>query len=273
MKIAVAGATGRVGRHVVDLLELAGHDVVAMSRANGVDVVTGAGLDEALAGVDSIVDAAGAPSEAQEAATRFFTTSARNLQRAGSRAGVQRIVVVSIIGIDRFTAGYMAAKIAHERAMEAGPIPVRLLRAAQFHELVSQFVEWGRRGHTQGQIDVSHVPKIRTQLVAARTVAQVLAKLATDLAPASQSVGAPILEIAGPRAENLADAAARLVARRGDPVRIEETVDLTDPDRELYETDALLAGPHAIIAGPTFDEWLDASLSGRAVDAGGVAAT
>jgi nucleoside-diphosphate-sugar epimerase len=30
MKIAVAGATGRVGRHVVDLLEAGGHNVVAM---------------------------------------------------------------------------------------------------------------------------------------------------------------------------------------------------------------------------------------------------
>ena len=40
-KIAVAGATGRVGRHVVDVLKAQGHDVVAMSRSGGVDVVTG----------------------------------------------------------------------------------------------------------------------------------------------------------------------------------------------------------------------------------------
>jgi NAD dependent epimerase/dehydratase family len=36
MKIAVAGATGRVGRHVVDVLKAGGHDVVAMSRYSGV---------------------------------------------------------------------------------------------------------------------------------------------------------------------------------------------------------------------------------------------
>ena len=35
-KIAVAGAPGRVGRHVVDVLSAEGHDVVAMSRSNGV---------------------------------------------------------------------------------------------------------------------------------------------------------------------------------------------------------------------------------------------
>jgi nucleoside-diphosphate-sugar epimerase len=39
-KIAVAGATGRVGRHLVDVLEAQGHDVVGMSRSLGVDVVS-----------------------------------------------------------------------------------------------------------------------------------------------------------------------------------------------------------------------------------------
>src|SRR5574337_993602 len=154
-KIAVAGATGRVGRQVVDVLKAAGHDVVAMSRSSGVDIVTRDGLADALAGVESI------------------------------------------IGTDRFTAGYCAAKLVHERVLLSGPLPVRILRAAQFHEFVAQLVEWGRHG------EVSYVQKGRTQLVAARTVAEALADLATRSAP--ESSRAPILEIAGPRAENLVD--------------------------------------------------------------------
>jgi uncharacterized protein YbjT (DUF2867 family) len=177
-KIAVAGATGRVGRHVADVLEARGHDVVRMSRSSGVDVVTGDGLAEALAGVDCIVDTATGPSAEQEAATAFFTAAARNLQKFGERAGVRRIVVVSIIATDRFTAGYGAAKVAHEQAMLAGGIPVRILRAAQFHEFVSELVKWGRQG------DVSYVPEMRTQLVGARTVAEALADLATEEEPA-----------------------------------------------------------------------------------------
>src|SRR2546429_270030 len=55
-KIAVAGATGRVGRHVVDVLGAAGHDVVPISRSGGVDVITGAGLGPALTGVDCVID-------------------------------------------------------------------------------------------------------------------------------------------------------------------------------------------------------------------------
>jgi uncharacterized protein YbjT (DUF2867 family) len=252
-KIAVAGATGRVGRYVVEVLEEAGHDVVRMSRSSGVNVVTGEGLSEALQGVDSIVDAASWPTPDQEAATEFFIASSRNLQEMGERAGVQRIVVVSIIGADRFTTGYIASKVAHERAMQFGPIPVRILRAAQFHEFVPPFVEWGRQG------DVCYVPQMRTQLVAARTVAEALADLANGSTPAPESSAATIPEIAGPRDESLVDVARLLAARRGDSVRIEGVSDPADPEHALWASGALLPGPDAVLAGPTFEQWLDSA--------------
>lgn len=251
-KIAVAGATGRVGRHAVDVLNAQGHEVVAISRATGVDVITSEGLPEALDGVEAIVDAATGPSPDQRAATEFFTTAARNLHEFGERAGVQRIVAVSIIGTDRFTAGYGAAKIAHERAHLAGPLPARILRAAQFHEFVATLVDWGRQG------EVSRVPRMRTQLVAARTVAEALADLAVGSAPMGSN-GAPIAEIAGPREESLVEMATLLVTRRGDPVRIEGISNPDDPDRDLNENGALLPGPDATLAGPTFEEWLDSA--------------
>jgi uncharacterized protein YbjT (DUF2867 family) len=238
-KIAVAGATGRVGRHVVDILEARGHEVVRMARSTGVDVITGAGLADALEAVECVIDAATGPSPDQEAATEFFTTAARNLHEAASGAGVQRLVVVSIVGIDPFDSGYNAAKLAQERATLDGPIPARILRATQFHEFVGQLVDWGRQG------DVSYVPKMRTQLVAARTVAEALADLAFEPAPG------PTVEIAGPREESMVEAARLLVARRGDPVRIEGvTWD------ERYEAGAALPGPGATLAGPAFEEWL-----------------
>lgn len=135
--------------------------------------------------------------------------------------------------------------------MLSGPIPGRVLRAAQFHESVVQLVDWGRQG------EVSYVPKRRTQLVAARTVAQALADLALGAAPALGSTRIPIAEIAGPREENLVDIARLLVARRGDAVRIEG---VSDPAfRDLFETGPLLPGSGATLAGPTFEEWLDAT--------------
>jgi uncharacterized protein YbjT (DUF2867 family) len=250
--IAVAGATGRVGHHVVDVLQGRGHEVIAISRSGGVDVVTGEGLAEALAGAEVVIDVATGASPEEQAATEFFTAAARNLQQVGYRAGVRRMVVVSIIGIDRFTGGYQAAKVAHEEAMLAGPIPARILRAAQFHEFVPELLDWGRKG------EVSYLPKMRTQLVAARTVAEALADLATGPTSASamRSNGIPIPEIAGPREESLVEVAKLLAARRGDPVRIEGASNPADPDTSLYETGALLPGPDAVLAGPSFEEWL-----------------
>ena len=71
---------------------------------------------------------------------RFFTTAAGNLQNAGAKAGVKRIVVISIIGIDKFKGGYNAAKVAQEKAMLVGPVPVQIVRSAQFHELVERMI-------------------------------------------------------------------------------------------------------------------------------------
>src|SRR5919204_3338081 len=252
MKIAVAGATGRVGRHVVDVLTVEGHDVVAMSRSSGVDVVSGDGLAEALAGVECVIDVASGPSPDQQAATAFFTTSARNLHEAGERAGVRRLVVVSIIGIDEFEGGYNAAKVAHEEAVLAGPIPARVVRAAQFHEFVEELMRWGTQG------DVSYVWKMRTQLVSARTVAEALVDLAT--APDPEFDAAETTEVAGPREERLVEAARLLAARRGEGLRVEERSDPSDPDSERYANGAALPGPDAKLAGPTFEEWLDATV-------------
>jgi uncharacterized protein YbjT (DUF2867 family) len=261
MRIGVAGATGRVGRQVAEVLKIRGHDVVPMSRSTGVDVISGNGLGKALEGVECVIDATTGPSPEQAAATEFFVTATRNLQESGKRAGVKRMVVVSIIGIDRFTTGqyggYYAAKQAHEKAMLSGPIPARILRAAQFHEFVDTLVSWGRKG------DVSYLPKMRTQLVAARTVAETLADLAIDSGSIPAASKAPIPEIAGPKEENMVDAATRLVARRGDSLRIEGVSDPADPAAALYESGALLPGPHAKLAGPTFDEWLTGTIPAK----------
>jgi uncharacterized protein YbjT (DUF2867 family) len=248
-KIAVAGATGRVGHHVTDILTERGYDVVPMSRSQGVDVITGDGLAAALAGVECVIDAIAGPSPEQQAATAFFTTAARNLHQAGRRAGVRRIIVVSVIGTDRFTAGYGPAKIAHEQAHLSGPIPVRVLRAAQFHELVAQLVDSGTQGN------IAYVPRMRTQLVAARAVAEVLADLVTGSGPAQ----APFIEVAGPQEESMVEMAELLAARRGHPGKIEGVSDPADPDRELNENGALLPGSGAILTGPTFEGWLDSA--------------
>jgi uncharacterized protein YbjT (DUF2867 family) len=253
-RIAVTGATGRVGSHVVEILTQRGHDVVPIARSEGVDVITGEGLDAALAGVDTVIDAATGPSPDEEQATAFFTTSARNVQRAGAAAGVRRIVVVSIIGIDKFHGGYNAAKLAHEQTLLEGPLPVRIVRAAQFHEFVGPLLGWTI------QDGVAHVPEMRTQLVAARVVAEALA----DAAEEPEIQNGRITEIAGPQPERLADVATALFASRGQSVEIREArggllAQPGDPDATAYAEGAALPNPGATLAGPTFEEWLKAA--------------
>ena len=254
-KIAVAGATGRLGRHVVGVLGAAGHEVVPISRSADVDVITGDGLADALTGAHAIIDVTAGPSSEQRAATEFFTTAARNLQQAGERAGVTRYVVVSIIGIEKSIGGYGSAKLAHEQALLGGPVPAGILRVAQFHELVGVLMDLSRQG------DVIYLPQMRTQIIAARTVAEALAAMATGpeaefaAARAAESAGAAVPELAGPREENLASLARLVAARHGEAVRIEE-VKAGDPDSEAAADGSLLPGPHAKLAGPTFEEWL-----------------
>jgi uncharacterized protein YbjT (DUF2867 family) len=253
MKIAVAGATGRVGTHVVAVAEQRGHEVVRMSRATGVDVITEAGLAAALAGVDCIIDVATQSSPDQDAAIEFFTTATRNLHAAGTAAGVRRMVVVSIIGVDKLSAGYSLGVQAHEREALAGPIPVRIVRAAQFFEFFGDLLSWGRRG------DVVYVPEMRIQPVASRAVAEVLVDAAEGDGVSTAGDPDSIAEVAGPTEERLLDLARVWVGREAPGLTVELQDTTGWPDSEANAGGGLLPGPGAILAGPTFAEWFESS--------------
>src|SRR4029077_8039314 len=103
------------------------------------------------------------------------------------------------------------------------------------------------------QGDVVYLPTMRTQIVAARTVAEAL----VDIALSQQAEGAPPAEIAGPREESLPALAQLVAAKRGEQVKIEAVSNPADPDDALNANGGLLPGPHATLAGPTFAAWLD----------------
>ncbi|NUS43997.1 MAG: SDR family oxidoreductase [Mycobacteriaceae bacterium] len=269
MRIAVTGATGRVGRHVVALLADDGHDVVRLSRTHGVNVVTGVGLAQALARVECVIDAASGSAAGQarptpDAALEFFAAAADNLHRIGHAVEVQRMVEVSVIGVDQFTSGHGAAKYAHEQRMLNGPVPVRVLRAAQFHEFVPQLIDWGIDG------GIARVPTMRIHSVAARSVARGLVDLATDPEWAARPTRAepPFPEIAGPDEGDPVEMATRFVTHHRLPLRIHAVT----PDDPIYTDGRLLAGPHAARTGPTFEKWLNSATAAppvRAVDTTG----
>ena len=246
MKVVVLGGSGVAGRHVVEALRRKGADAVPASRRNGVDLATGAGLREALAGAQRVIDVSSDASPDEATARAFFTASARHLQREAERAGVERLIVVSIVGVDRLSGGYGAAKLAQERAIQSGPVPAFVVRSTQFYELLWRFRDWGPKD------GVWRVPEQLVQPVAVAAMARVLAQMTLAKEPP-----AGIAEVAGPQKERLVDMATRWAARRVEPLEVQELPDDT-ADGRASRSGALLPGPHAAIAGPTFQQWLDA---------------
>ncbi|MFM2718993.1 NAD-dependent epimerase/dehydratase family protein [Microbacterium mcarthurae (nom. nud.)] len=74
MRIAIAGATGTIGRHVHAVAAARGHDVVSISRAAGHDL-TRDDLVEALTGVDGVIDVVSISTLSRGRATSFFETT------------------------------------------------------------------------------------------------------------------------------------------------------------------------------------------------------
>jgi uncharacterized protein YbjT (DUF2867 family) len=244
MRIAVVGGTGLVGRHTVEALERAGHEVVVVARSRGVDVTTGAGLDEALAGVESVVDVTNTTATVPAAAQEFFGTTTGRLLAAERRAGVGHHVVLSIVGLDLVEGNaHYAGKRRQEELVQAGPVPVTVLRATQFHEFAEMVVGWTRQG------DVAIVPPLLVQPVAAADVGRDLAEIASG-PPQGR---AP--DLAGPEPQDLVDMARRTLAARGESVRLVPSW-RDGPFGVEMAGEVLLPGPGARLAPTTFDAWL-----------------
>ena len=250
MRIAVAGATGNIGALTVSALEDAGHDVVGISRALGVDLMSGAGLDDALAGVEAVVDATNGPAGARDEAVRFFGTTTRNLLAAEQRAGVRHHVLLSIVGIHEIEGNaHYAGKREQERLVADGPVPWTIVPATQFHDFAAMVASWTE------QDGVAPIAPLLVQPIAPADVAAVLAEVAT---------GAPrgrYADVAGPQTQDLVDMARRTHAARGHEVRLVPTWD------GLFGTtmagNVLLPGDGARIAPTTFEEWLTTQRPGQ----------
>ncbi len=244
MKIAVAGGTGTVGSYAVEAVNLAGHEAVVLSRSRGVDLRTDAGVAPALEGVEVIIDATNSATMSRGKSTAFFTEVTTRLQKTGAAQSVERLVTLSIVGIDRVSeSGYYQSKLAQEKAAQAGPLPVTIVRATQFHEFPAQVLGRARLG------PVAAVPRMRVQPIAARTVGRYLVEAALD-PPLEQ-----MIELAGPQREDLVDLARQIVAQRGRRIRVLPIV-VPGAAGKAMRDGQLLATPSTTLAGPRFANWL-----------------
>lgn len=248
MRIVVLGGSGVVGRHVADVAAARGLDARSCSRATGVDVTTGAGLEAALDGATAVIDVTNVATLRRGQARRFFETSARHVQQAAARSGVGRVVVLSIVGIDRLRSlGYYDAKCTQERHHLDGSVGATVVRATQFHEFPGQVLARASVG------PVALVPALRVQTVAARSVAEVLveAALAEPMRGRAPDVAGP-----GPPASLPALAAATLAAR-GERTKV-LGLPLVGAARRASADGSLLPSADARLVGPSFEDWLAA---------------
>lgn len=198
--VLVTGGTGTVGRIVVDQLTAAGKDVRVLSRGRRRnqradvehvvgDVQTGAGLDAALDGVDTIVHC-------------VYPTE--HLVAAAKRADSPHLLYVSIVGIDRVPFAFYRRMLANERTIAESRLPWTVLRATQFHDLIAFVLR------VLAKPPVMALPSgLKFQPVDVRDVGERLAGLA---------LGEPIgraPDFGGPQARTLDDLARSYLAIAG----------------------------------------------------------
>jgi uncharacterized protein YbjT (DUF2867 family) len=172
MRVAVVGASGRVGALIAEVLEVQGHEVRALHRhsaAYPVDLVTGAGLTQALAGVEVVIHAAN-PSGLRRPGPVLVEGTRRLLE-----AGDAHHVCVSIVGCDRLAPvnRYYRAKFAQEQLVAASERPFSIVRSTQFHEFLGAFAIRAARAGVELRSRARFAP------VSAREAASVIARVAT----------------------------------------------------------------------------------------------
>lgn len=243
MRIAVAGATGTLGSHVIDAARAAGHETVSISRSSGTDLMAGTGLVEILSGCDAVIDVSATTKTSTKDAVDFFTTVTRNLLSAERTAGVGHHVAISIIGAAEVNANYYAGKAAQEEILSGEAGGWSLLRTTQFHEFAEQLIGHGRLGPLQG------VPTMRSQPLAASEAAAELVGIA-----AGRPQGR-VPDLAGPRPERMADLVKRILVARG--IR-RPVIELPLPGAwgRGMRDGSLMPRPGTRLGQKTFDDWL-----------------
>ncbi|MEU6343191.1 NAD(P)H-binding protein [Streptomyces sp. NPDC046977] len=242
MKVAVVGGTGLIGSQVVEKLNGAGHEAVPHSLSTGVDLLTGKGVDEAVAAADVVVNLTNSPTF-DEASEAFFRTSMDNLVGASERAGVGHFVILSIVGVDRVPdLDYYRAKVLQEEILKAGSVPFSIVRATQFMEFMEATMSWTTDG------DTVRLPETPIQPIAAADVATAVADVA---------VGSPlggVLNVVGPDVYPLTEIGRMTIAAKGDGRGV--VPDDTAGMFAVVRGDALTAREGARVAPTHYTDWL-----------------
>jgi uncharacterized protein YbjT (DUF2867 family) len=206
MKVVVIGGTGLIGSKVVERLRGAGHEVVVAAPSTGIDILTGEGLEQAMAGTHVVVDLANSPVFVGPAVKEFFEAAGRNVLGAEAKAGVGHHIALSVVGTERLeSSDYFQGKLAQERLIRDSGIPYTIIHSTQFYEFLPGIIKSADENGTV------RLPTAQVQPIAAENVAEAVARVAQQ-APANATT-----EIAGPERVPLSKLAERFLQRTQDP--------------------------------------------------------
>lgn len=243
--IAIAGATGTLGTKITERLNAQGDKVIPLARAHGIDLHTGAGLDQALIGAQVLVDVSNPfPTSAVQDLEEALVGATRRLVAAAQNAGVQRLVFVSINNVkspafDDFP--YFLAKRHQEEVVRQADIKSAIVTTAQWFEFATNPAAVAESD------DHLRVEDWLIQPVAADTVANAVIEAATGTTASN-------VALAGPEPMRLPQLTAAWLAARGDSRSV-----ITAPASHPALADGTLLAPgEARIVGPTMQEWLQA---------------
>lgn len=253
MVTGVVGGTGMVGSEVVNLLAGSDSDEVrVLTRTapssmagnvthHAIDLSTGAGLKEGLAGLDVLIDT-GNPRKAPQ---KTLVEGTRTLIELCRDASIDHYIGISIIGCETSGIGYYKAKTAQEGVIREAPIGWSLLRATQFHQLLDTLFT------STARLRISPRADFPVQPVEALEAAKVLVEMAKS-GPANADV-----DLVGPEVKSLNDFGKMWREhhkRRAMPVRLPL---IGRTGKALKNGDLTIPGKTG--PGPTFAEWLNAS--------------
>jgi len=247
MKVVVIGGTGLIGSKVVEKLNAHGHHAVPAAPQTGINILTGEGLDHALAGADVVVDVSNSPSFADDDVMDFFVTATTNILDAEKKAGVEHHVALSVVGTGTLPdSGYLRAKAAQEDIIRQSGVPYAIVHATQFFEFTKAIAD---ASMIDGKL---HLAAVHYQPIASDDVASAVSRAATG-APQNRTT-----EIGGPERVRMDQFIPAALAKSGDERDVVVDEHATYFGTELAD-DSLVPGAGAELGTTTYEAWAKGS--------------
>lgn len=258
--VLVTGGTGHLGRQVVSLLVAGGHEVRVLARSPGDDprvawvqgdLATGAGVPQAVTGMDAVVHAATwspaarrgylLPVDLVRTPPDVDVDGTRRLLEEARRANVGHFLHVSIVGLDRVRLPYARVKLAAEELVRTSDVPWSIVPATAFHWL------WHRMLTKQLRLPVWAMPELLVQPVDSDDFAAYVVECL------GEGPGGDRDDFAGPEVLSLVELGRQFLRASGERRRV---VPIPVPER-FKQVAGGLAGPDARHGATTWAQWLE----------------